>query len=168
MKKKETHHLNWSATEFFEQLTDRNKLAREKHFAFRKVSGLSGFEEAINSLQNTTAFVCVSDISQGKSTLDNTPHMDKVKTVFLAMRHPVNDMARRMQCMATMHELFRQFCTVLIKEKTRLEQDCIYIDERITFQEIDRYFLSGCACAYFQITVTKYVDMVYRPEEWEE
>ena len=159
---------HWSATTFFEHLTAHNKLAREKRFAFRKVSGLNGFEEAVNSLQDATAFVCVSDISQGKSTLDNTPHIDKVKTVFLAMRHPVNDMARRMQCMETMHELFRQFCTVLIKEKTRLEQDCIYIDERITFQEIDRYFLSGCACAWFQISVTKYVDMRYDEKEWEE
>ena len=158
--------IDWSAIDFFENLTKRNKLAREKHFAFRKVSGLTGFEEAVSSMQNTTAFVCVSDISQGKSTMDNTPHIDKVKTVFLAMRHPIDDMARRMQCMDTMHELFRQFCTVLIKEKTRLEQDCIYIDERITFQEIDQYFLSGCACAWFQISVTKYVDMRYNEEEW--
>ena len=166
MKEKKEHHLNWSATEFFENMTSRNKLAREKHFAFRKVSGLTGFEESLESMQNTTAFVCVSDISQGKTTLDNTPHMDKVKTVFLAMRHPIDDMTRRMQCMDTMHELFRQFCTVLIKEKTRLEQECIYIDERITFQEIDRYFLSGCACAWFQISVTKYVDMRYNKDEW--
>ena len=160
--------VDWSAITFFENLTKRNKLAREKHFAFRKVSGLTGFEEAIGSMQNTTAFVCVSDISQGKTTMDNTPHIDKVKTVFLAMRHPIDDMARRMQCMDTMHELFRQFCTVLIKEKTRLEQECIYIDERITFQEIDRYFLSGCACAWFQISVTKYVDMRYDENKWEE
>ena len=160
--------VDWSAITFFENLTKRNKLAREKHFAFRKVSGLTGFEEAIGSMQNTTAFVCVSDISQGKTTMDNTPHIDKVKTVFLAMCHPIDDMARRMQCMDTMHELFRQFCTVLIKEKTRLEQECIYIDERITFQEIDRYFLSGCACAWFQISVTKYVDMRYDENKWEE
>ena len=73
MEKKEAHHQNWSATSFFENLTAHNKLAREKRFAFRKVSGLNGFEEAVNSLQDTTAFVCVSDISQGKSTLDNTP-----------------------------------------------------------------------------------------------
>ena len=68
--------------------------------------------------------------------------------------------------MDTMHELFRQFMTVLIMEKIRLQEQCIYIDERIQFNEIDQYFLSGCAAAYFQINVQKYIDLRYNPNEW--
>lgn len=135
-------------------------------FAFRKVSGLTGFEEAVSSMQNTTAFVCVSDISQGATSMDNTPHMQKVKTVFLALRHPIDDMVKREAAFDTLHELFRQFMSVLIKEKTKLEEECIYIDERITFQEIDTYFLNGCACAWFNINVNKYIDLRYNDDEW--
>ncbi|MBR6263223.1 MAG: hypothetical protein IKR05_08410 [Prevotella sp.] len=164
LKPKEIH---WSATKFFRRLTESNKLARKLGFRFCRVSGLTGFEEAVTAMQNTTAFVCVSDISMGTSSMDNTPHMEKVKTVFLAMRHPIDDLTGREWCMKIMHELFRQFMSVLIKEKTKLEQDCIYVDERITFREIDQYFFSGCAAAYFQITVQKYVDLRFNEDEWE-
>ncbi len=156
----------WQASKFFEFLTKHNKLAIEKGFKFCKVSGLTGFEEAVTSMQNTKAFVCVSDIAQGTTSIDNTPHSEKVRTVFLAMRHPVNDMTARDRCMNTMHELFRQFMTVLIKEKTKLQQSCIFVDDRIAFQEIDQYFFSGCAGAWFQIKVSNYIDLRFVQEEW--
>ena len=161
------YNIHWSASDFFEALTEKNKLAKKWGFRFCQVSGLTGFEEAVSAMQNTKAFVCVSEISQGTTSIDNTPHMDKVKTVFLAMRHAIDDMEARAACMEIMHELFRQFMSVLIKEKTRLEQRSIYLDDRIRFQEIDRYFFSGCAGAYFQIGVQRYISLVYNSDEWE-
>lgn len=77
----------------------------------------------------------------------STPRTRRVKIVFFAMRHAVDDMVARNECMETMRELFRQYMSVLILEKVKLEQDCIYLDPRITFNEIDRYFFSGGACA---------------------
>ena len=82
------------------------------------------------------------------------------------MRHAVNDMEARNECMETMRELFRQFMSVLTLERVKLEQDCIYIDPRISFNEIDRYFFSGCSCAYFQIAIDKYTDLRYNANEW--
>ena len=158
--------FNWDATSFFEQLTQKNKFAKEKRFTFCRVSGLDGFEEALAKLLTKTAFVCVSDISQGFTDINNTPHTRRVKTVFLAMRHAIDNMEARQRCMDTMRELFRQFMSILILEQTRLQQHNIYIDPRITFQEIDKYFFSGCACAYFQIAVDTYTDLQYNQEEW--
>ena len=161
-------NFSWNATAFFADLTKRNIFAQQKHFAFCKVSGLEGFEEALAKMQSSTAFVCVSDISDGYTDINNTPHTRRVKTVFLAMRHAIDDMNARERCMETMRELFRQFMSVLIMEQTKLQQHCIYIDPRISFQEIDRYFLSGCACAYFQIAVDTYTDLQFNQDEWEE
>ena len=138
-------NFNWNATAFFLDLTARNKLAREHDFAFCRVSGLEGFEEALAHLQSDKAFVCVSDIS-----------------------HAIDDMAARQRCMESMRELFRQFMSKLILEQTKLQEHCIYLDPRISFQEIDRYFFSGCACAYFQIAVDTYTDLRYKEEEWDE
>ena len=117
-------------------------------------------------MQNCTAFVAVSDISQGYTELNNTPHTRRVKTVFLAMRHALDNMAARQQCMDTMRELFRQFMSVLIQERTRIETEHIYLDPRISFQEIDTYFASGCACAYFQIATDTYCDLRFNSSEW--
>ena len=159
---------NWNASAFFEDLTRRNKLAQEKGFRFCRVSGLDGFEEALQAMLSTTAFVCVSDLSQGFTALNNTPRTRRVKTVFLAMRCAVDDMEARKTCLDTMQELFRQFMSVLIQEETRLREKFIYLDPRITFHEIDRYFFSGATCAFFEIAIDKYTDLRFNPEEWNE
>ena len=156
----------WDAAVFFENLTATNKLAQCEQFVFCRVSGLDGFEEAVNQAQTQQAFVCVSDIADGYTELNNTPRTRRVKTVFLAMRHAAEDMAARSDCMEIMRELFRQFMSKLILEKTRLEENCIYIDPRISFNEIDRYYFSGCACAYFQIAVDVYADLRFNADEW--
>ncbi len=96
-----------------------------------------------------------------------TPHTRRVKTVFFAMRHALDDMQARQECMDIMRELFRQFMSVLIQEKTRVEEEHIYLDPRISFLEIDKYFLSGCACAFFQIATDVFTDLSYNEEEWE-
>ncbi len=114
----------------------------------------------------TSHFQC-KDIAQGYTELNTTPHTRRVKTVFLAMRHALDDMQARQQCMDIMRELFRQFMSVLIQEKTRVEEQHIYLDPRISFQEIDRYFLSGCACSFFQVAKDVYTDLRYNQEEWE-
>ena len=160
-------YVNWDATYFFEKLASKNKLAKEKHFGFFRVSGLEGFEEVLRNLQSTANFICVSDIAKGYTELNTTPHTRRVKTVFFAMRHALDDMEARQQCMDIMRELFRQFMSVLIQEKTRVEEEHIYLDPRISFQEIDRYFLSGCACAFFQVATDVYTDLRYNQEEWE-
>ena len=123
--------FNWNATAFFEGLTKRNKFAQSKKFTFCRVSGLDGFEEALTKMMTKTAFVCVSDISQGFTDIYNTPHTRRVKTVFLAMRHAIDNMEARQSCMDMMRELFRQFMSVLILEQTKLQEHSIYIDPRI-------------------------------------
>lgn len=160
-------NINWDATAFFASITDSNKFAKAHDFVFARVSGIDGFEEALQQLQSATAFVAVSDISQGYIEVNNSPHTRRVKTVFLAMRHALGDMTARQECMDTMCELFRQFMSKLILEKTKQEQQNIYLDHRISFQEIDQYFFSGCACAYFQIAVDTYTDLRYDPTEWQ-
>lgn len=164
----ETNKYNWDAAAFFENLTARNLLAIDNGFKFCRVSGMEGFEEALASMQTSTAFVCVDEIAQGYTSLDNSPRTRRVKTVFLAMRHKIDDMKARQKSFDTLRELFRQFMTVLIKEKTKLEEHCIELDRRITFHEIDEYFFSGCACAYFSVAVDVHTDLRYDKDEWVE
>ena len=161
------HNTNWDATTFFASLTAKNRFAQDNAFTFCRVSGLDGFEEALQQMQSATAMVCVSDTSQGYMEINNSPHTRRVKTIFLAMRHAIDDMTARQSCMDIMRELFRQFMSVLIQEKTQLEQQQLYLDPRIAFNEIDQYFFSGCACAYFQISIDTYTDLRYNADEWD-
>lgn len=159
-------NFNWNAAAFFERLTGLNVFAKTHGYRFARVSSLDGFHGALGKMNSTSAFVAVSDTSQGGLDIENTPHTRRVKTVFLAKRHAVDDMIARERCMDNMRELFRQFMSVLIMEKTKLEENNIFIDPRISFTEIDRYFFTGCACAFFQIALDTYTDLSYNPDEW--
>ena len=116
---------SWNATAFFQNLVVRNKFATAHGFTFARVSGLEGFEEALQNMQSTTAFVCVSDMSQGYIALANTPRTRRVKTIFLAMRHAIDDMEARLSCMEALRELFRQFMSKLILEREGVSKRCI-------------------------------------------
>lgn len=159
-------NFNWQAADFFRRLTEANRFATDNGFSFEQVSSLEGFLTLISSSLKLKAAVAVSDTSSGGIDLENTPHTRRVKTVFLFMRHRADDTTARQRCLDRMRELFRQFMSVLILEKTRLAENCIYLDPRITFTEIDKYFYTGGACAYFQIAVDTYTDLVYNAEEW--
>jgi len=156
----------WSATDFFKSLTERNLLAVSKGFRFVQVSGLDGLEEAVASMQNTANFVFVVENAAGYTNLDNTPHTRRVRSVFIAMRHKHEDMQAHRRCMDIIAELHRQFCSALILERTRLEENMQYLDPRITLQEVSRYLIPGTAICMFEIAVDTYIDLSYNPEEW--
>lgn len=158
--------FNWDAETFFRILTRANKLAQQHGFKYCRVSGLQGFEETLASAQSNTAFVCVQTEDDGYTTLVNTPHTRRLKTVYFAMRYPINRLDLRSQCFSIMQELFRQFMSKLLMEKTRLRENHIYLDERINFSEIEQYFAQGCACAYFNIATDVYTDLRYNEDEW--
>jgi single-stranded DNA-specific DHH superfamily exonuclease len=84
------------------------------------------------------------------------------------MRHQADNMLYRQERLDDMRELFRQFMSMLILEKTQLEQQNIYLDTDISFTEINKYFFSGCACAFFQIATYTYTDLRFNPDEWSE
>lgn len=158
--------FNWDAAAFFARLTAQNKLAASLGFRFARVSSLEGFLAHISKGLSVTASVAVSDTSSGGIDLNNSPHTRRVKTVFLFMRHKADDAEARQRCLDRMNELFRQFMSVLIQEKTHLRENSIYLDDRISFTEIDKYFYTGGACAFFQIAVDTFTDLQYNPEEW--
>lgn len=69
----------WNAAAFFEKLTATNRLAVAEGFTFCRVSGLEGFEEAVAQMQTAKAFVCISDINDGYTELNNTPRTRRIK-----------------------------------------------------------------------------------------
>ena len=117
--------FNWDAETFFRILTRANKLAQENNFKYCRVSGLQGFEEVLASAQSDTAFVAVQTEDDGYMSLVNSPHTRRVKTVYLAMRYPINRLDLRSSCFSIMQELFRQFrCSVNPNEQQNTDPEC--------------------------------------------
>lgn len=160
--------LEFDSIGFFKHLTESNRLANQYGFGFAVVSGLEGFEDALQKSLDLQALVAVDDTSQGDISIVNTPHKKSFRTVYLFMRHSVleNWAEARQHCFQIMRELFRQFCSVLIREKTRLRLENVVIGDDISFNEIDRFFFTGGACAWFQIEVVKFVSLELNDKEW--
>lgn len=160
-------NIDWDSTDFFERLTSTNKLAQSFNADFCRVSGLDGFNDCLGVMRSSKLIVAASDSSSGAFIMnDNTPRNDRVKLFFVAMRHKLDDMRARENALDIIRELFRQFMTKLMLEKVRLQEQSLYLDDAISFNEIDQYFFAGMACAYFQIKVTTYSDLRYNPDEW--
>ena len=158
----------WSATDFFRSLTLKNRLAKAYGFTFCLVSGLSGFLDVISANNSDPFVIALDDTSDGYAQIDNSPHRRLVKTVYISMRHGVADQEARQQCLAIMAEIFRQFMSKLIMERTQLEQKMLRLDPRIQFSEMDKYFCAGSACVFFQIAVDVNTDMRFNNDEWDD
>lgn len=157
---------DWDAPAYFERLLDRNRLAIDNGFKFGLVSGLQGLEDMLNNAQDLVAYFAVSDTSDGFLTIGQAAKSRRVKTVFMAMRHAEADMESRKVCMEIMREIFRQMMTVLSRDRRRLMAEKIFIDERVQFSEIEQYFLTGCACAFFQIALDYTTPMCICDHDW--
>ena len=150
------------------RLTELNRLAREHGFVYMDVSDLEGFSDALESMQDPRPLVCVSDTSAGGISLDNTPSTRCIRTVFMFYPHPIaeNYEGHRQRAFEVMRELFRQLLTVIIRQSTKLSMEGLYLDRTVSFEEIDRYFFSGGACAYYNIAIDRYTDLQLRDDEW--
>lgn len=156
----------WNPLAFFKGLVASNKLCQQKGFKCVAVSGLEGMEEAIARMQSTPNLVMVAENAAGFTFFDPTPHTRKIRTVFIAMRHKHDDMAARQTCMDIIFEIHRQFCSMLIREKVRLEQNTQYLNPQITLQEVDKYLIPDTAICMFELSVDTYIDLQYNESEW--
>lgn len=164
--KRRRDYLGWDAYPYFEKIVSENKICRTNNYQLCRVSSLQGFEDALNKFQSGKAFVCVADESDAKLCLNNTGHSKFIKTVFLAKRHPANDMAKRDEAFKELRTLGRQLLSRFLKEKQRIDLGFLYIDNEVNFSEIPQAFFNGCACLYFNIMVGVYVDLSYNEAEW--
>lgn len=159
----------FDAGEFFSFLTENNLLCREYGFRFVTVSDIEGFGEALDTMQDYTPLIALSDTSAGQVSIYGAPVTRRVKTLFMFMPHPVNDadaMAGRARCFAVMREIARQFLSVLLLERTRFQHCGLVFSKEVAFEEIDRYFFSGGACSYLQIAVDMPTDLTLKQDQW--
>lgn len=159
--------LNWNAAPYFKKLVETNRLAVKNEMQFNIGSGLKSFEQAVDKFLDTLCFLYLTESSDGSLVTENSPNASRVKTIFMAMRHPENDMDARQLCMDTLNEIFRQFASHINRERIRLHSLGIYINPDIEFHEFGEYYFSGCAAMYFHIKFTTAVDLRYNPEEWQ-
>lgn len=161
--------IDFDARSLFRSLTDCNILARSHGFRFVEVSDIDGFADAIDTSDDNAPLVALSDTSAGAVSISGAPRTRRVKTVFLFMPHDIieeDHIAQRARAFAVMRELARQFLSVLIREATMLAQHGVTFIPQVAFEELDTYFHTGGACAYFQFAADFPTDLTLNPDQW--
>lgn len=158
--------FNWDAVSYFRSLVESNKLAAENEMQFFFGSGLQSFEQAVDNFLDTLCFCFVSESADGALSTLNSPNAQRVKTVFLAMRHAENDMNARAKAVDILTEIFRQFMTHIIREREKFNRLGIYLDPVVEFHEFNEYSFSGCTAIYFHIKFTTSVNLMYSADDW--
>lgn len=156
----------FNAFNYISSLTKRNRLARSLGFTVGRCSGLEGLYDLLASASSQPNFISVDDSSEGYIDPYHNPASRTVKTVYMAMRHAPGDMAAREYALSQMREIFRQFMTAIIPERVRLEEEGMYIDPRIQYNEIESYFCTGAAAAFFQLAIDTPTELCFNPDEW--
>ena len=157
----------WNAKRYFRFLASANRMCREMGFTVVEVSGLSGLSELLSASMSFPNVIAVDETSDGYSRITPSPGRRLVKAIYMSMRCAENNMAARAECFRHLSEIFRQFLSFLALERMRLGDHGLQLDPRVTFNEIDRYFAPGSACAWFQLTIDASVDLRFRSTEWD-
>lgn len=158
----------FSITPIINHFVDCNKMVRENKFEFAEVSGLEGHLDTLRSgsVSASPNLIAVDDTSEGSTMLNNQPMRRVVKLVMISMRHAAGDSTARAECFEIMHEIFRQFMSAILMKKNEWSAKGVYLHPNIAFNEMDSYYFTGAACAWFQITFDIGTDMQFRADEW--
>lgn len=157
----------WNALQYFTALAQANRLASSTGFKVTEVSGPAGLVSILADVMQSPDIIAVDDTTEGFSSIEASPYQEKTKTVFFCSKHEALDLSARASCLDLHREIFRQFLSMIIRQRTRLLQSYITLNPRIALQEIDRHFAPGYACSTFTMHVRLPMDLRLRHEEWD-
>lgn len=156
--------------DYFGDLCQRNKLAKQHGFQFCRCTGLNGLQEAIDKFRTASSFFCIDDTTDGTTFQRNGGFFQRrIFTVFLLKSYKFDNMTDRMTSLMICRTLFTQLYSRMIADSEELLSDFVYLNtDRVHFREIENYFLNGCTGLYFMIDVDEPVDLSYEKAEWAE
>lgn len=157
------------ALDYFTQLAQSNRLAKENGFHPCLCSGPESIDGIIQGFRKYQNFVMVDDTTS-QQTFGNGGGFFRrdVYTVFIVAHYGQDDMADRELKLNLCRQIFRQFHSRLLHDRDTLG------DDRLTFlnlnniysTELPRYSYSGVTGLYFMIQNEQPIDISYEQSEW--
>lgn len=157
------------ALDYFTQLAQSNRLAKENGFHPCLCSGPESIDGIMQGFRKYQNFVMVDDTTS-QQTFGNGVGFFRhdVYTVFIVAHYSQDDMADRELKLNLCRQIFRQFHSRLLHDRDTLG------DDRLTFlnlnniysTELPRYSYSGATGLYFMIQNEQPIDISYEQSEW--
>lgn len=161
----------FDAISYFENLAEKNRLAKASGFKTVVISGPDNLEGIFEQYRTCDRFIAVTDTSTGNlSSADGSFNFLKRRayTVFILSAYRHDDMDDRQRELDLCRTLFLQIIKRVIHDKFLYKDQGTYFDTHaIPNQELGRYFLSGMTGLHFTLYVSEPVNLEYDKNEWE-
>lgn len=161
---------SFDAIRYFEDMTNANRLAKEKGFMPVTISNTDNLEGLMEEYRDNDRFVAVADTSSGNiASPDGAYGFQKRRayTVFILSAYEYGNMNSRQEELDLCRELFRQFLTRILRDKYLYDEKQMFFDTKaVPNQEIGRYYLSGMTGLHFTLYTWEPIDLQYEENQW--
>lgn len=163
--------MNFDAFDYFSSICNTLKKSKDNGYYPCKVSGLANMEEVINAYQTQKAYFAIDDSNDGQifKASGGGFFVRKMYVIYILKKFAFNNMDQQKEVMQECREIYHSVCKKLIKDKSLLANEMIYLNtERIPFYEMQGYLIAGCAGVYTMITIDTPINLCYDAAEWYE
>jgi hypothetical protein len=161
----------FNSYDYFADICAKNKLTVSGKYKFCRVTGLGNLEEVIQNFKREQAYFCIDDTNDGYTyrSQGGGYFERRMYIVYLLKKYPLNDMQKQHDALDECRRIYRSVCTKLVKDRSRLENDLIYLlTDRLPYYEMEGYAISGVTGLYAMISVDEPVNLCYNANDWNE
>ncbi len=152
---------------YVESISQKNKIFVENDFAFCKVSGPLGLQEAIAKARQKNFFLAIDDFSDGKVFSNGSAFFTRyVVTIFLFARFDNRNMQDRIDKLNLCRQLRAQIHSRFIRDRHSIDAIRYLNVNESLFREFTGAQLNGCTGLYFQLNIDIPTSMCYDNEQW--
>lgn len=161
-----------NATEYFRNLIEKNKLAREHEFEFKTASSLYDLQEVAYDMADHANFFVFVETTTGSTAQGRGGGYfeDKQYGAAILMRFETGNETDRMAVLNTMRELQRQILSRMIKDAYAFEEkDMQFFDtSRTISQEQSNFYFAGLAALWMQFSMEQPKNLKYESSDWDD
>lgn len=162
----------FDALDYFEELGQKNKLARQNDFFVGFASGPGALEPAMAEYREYQNFIFVDDTTSQNTHSNTVGWFDRnVYCVYILAGYELGDEQSYKNALRLCRRIFRQFLSKVIKDKEdyKYGSSLLYLNTgNVYSNEFGRYSFNGCTGLFFQIQNDEPTDLVYDDNDWEE
>lgn len=158
----------FDANKYFKEIVESNLLLLNNGFEFKRVSGVKGLEEVVNSMRTSSAMFALDDSADGMviNGLSN-PVYRRVFVCYIFKKARLNNMDDYTANLELCREIFQQVLSKLIVDSEHAMVENISLNaDQVHFKEMEGQQLNGATGVYFLFHVDEATNLCYKSQQW--
>lgn len=159
----------FDANKYFKEIVESNLLLINNCFDFKRVSGVKGLEEVVNSMRTSSAMFALDDSADGMViNVQSNPIYRRVFVCYIFKKARLNNMDDYTANLELCREIFQQVLSkiMLDSEHALLPTNISLNTDQVHFKEMEGQQLNGATGVYFLFHVDEATNLCYKSQQW--